>query len=74
MTQETLKAGDRVIWIFTPSQKYLKPRPIDAVVIKVTSPEWARIEFSFPRDGIDEPMRRLVPTSTLSLRSDSAPG
>jgi hypothetical protein len=73
MTQETLKAGDRVIWLFTPSQKYLKSIPIDAVVINVTSPQWARIEFSLRRDGQDILTRRVVLISKLSLRSMQRP-
>jgi hypothetical protein len=74
MMQETLKAGDRVVWLFTPSQKYLKPIPIDAVVMNVTSPQWARIEFFLRRDGQDILTSRLVLISKLSLRSDAVPG
>lgn len=68
-----MKPGDHVTWVFTPGGQSSKPVLIEAVILKTTSPERVKIEFSYLFKGECRFGSRTVLLATLLPRTLAGP-
>jgi hypothetical protein len=71
-----MQAGDKVVWLFSAPNGYGgrgTPVPIPAIVIKVTSPQRAIVEYAYKFNGEWKRRQRTVLITTLLPRTHAAP-